>query len=444
MKKNVYIFGLGYVGYPLMLILANKRSHNKNLFNVTGIELSKKKIDNLYSFKQKGNLPFDTTDRKLIRLARTKVSRNIKIYKESEIDKIDGTILICVNFDGLQKLNQLKNFFKKISSKMKKSSLLIIESTLIPGTCEKILYPIIKKELKKRKIGMKNFSFGYSYERIMPGNDYVNSIINNFKSISGINEQSKKKISSFYKLFLNYKKFPITEFNKISECEAAKIMENSYRALNISFIDEWNKFSLINKLNLKKIINSIKIRKTHSNIMRPGIGVGGYCLTKDPMFAEISSKEIFKSKSYFPLSKMSVSINNQMPNFCFEYIKKKIKGLKKKKILIIGTAYKSNVSDTRYSPSISLIKIFKKKGYKITNIDPLVNLKKFLEIYPNKIKYFDLVIFSVPHKYLQKININMFKKQTIVFDLDYVLNEKQIHKFQKNKIKVYSLGDYSD
>ena len=147
MKKNVYIFGLGYVGYPLMLILANKRSHNKNLFNVTGIEVSKKKIDNLYSFKQKGNLPFDTTDRKLIRLARTKVSRNIKIYEESEIDKIDGTILICINFDGLQKLNQLKNFFKKISSKMKKSSLLIIESTLIPGTCEKILYPIIKKEL---------------------------------------------------------------------------------------------------------------------------------------------------------------------------------------------------------------------------------------------------------------------------------------------------------
>ena len=67
-----------------------------------------------------------------------------------------------------------------------------------------------------------------------------------------------------------------------------------------------------------------------------------------------------------------------------------------------------------------------------------------MEIYPNKIKYFDLVIFSVPHKYLQKININMFKKQTIVFDLDYVLNEKQIHKFQKNKIKVYSLGDFSD
>ena len=141
---------------------------------------------------------------------------------------------------------------------------------------------------------------------------------------------------------------------------------------------------------------------------------------------------------------MSVSINNQMPNFCFEYIKKKIKGLKKKKILIIGTAYKSDVSDTRYSPSISLIKIFKKKGYKITNIDPLVNFKDYLEIYPNKIKYFDLVIFSVPHKYLQKININMFKKQTIVFDLDYVLNEKQIHKFRKNKIKVYSLGDFSD
>ena len=102
-------------------------------------------------------------------MARTKVSRNIRIYEESEVDEIDGTILICINFDGLQKLNQLKHFFKNIF-KMKKGSLLIIESTLIPGTWKNSL-SYSKKRIKKKKIGMKNFSFGYSYERIMPGND---------------------------------------------------------------------------------------------------------------------------------------------------------------------------------------------------------------------------------------------------------------------------------
>ena len=444
MKKKINIFGLGYVGYPLMLILANKKLKGKSLYDVTGIEVSEqKKIEIELSINNK-ILPFDTTDNKLIRYSKNNLSKTIKILSKDKIDKIGGIILICINFDGPKKISELKFFFNNLSRKVQENSTIIIESTLIPGTCEKILYPIIKKQFKKRNLNINKLSFGYSYERIMPGDNYVNSITENYKNISGINNFSKRNILKFYKTFLNYKKFPISEFSKITECETAKIMENSYRALNIAFIDEWNKFSHINKLNLKKIINSIKVRNSHSNIMRPGIGVGGYCLTKDPMFGQIAGEMIFKKKTLFPLCKASIKINKQMPNFCFNYINQKVKDLKNKKILIIGSAYKSDVSDIRHSPSINLARQFYIKKFNTTNIDPMVNKKVFLKTYPKKLKLYDIIIFSVPHKYFKKIKYSSFNSKTIIFDIDYVLNDLQIKNFTNRKIKIFQMGDYSE
>ena len=98
-----------------------------------------------------------------------------------------------------------------------------------------------------------------------------------------MNTASKKKCSNFLKTFINSKKYKLTEFNNLTECEASKILENSYRAINIAFIDEWTKFAPKLKIDLLKIINAIKLRPTHSNLMKPGIGVGGYCLTKTPI-----------------------------------------------------------------------------------------------------------------------------------------------------------------
>ena len=444
MKKNVYIFGLGFVGYPLMLLLANTKGKQKNLYNLTGVEASSEKRRKLSNFLKKGELPFITSDNKLKLLAKSKSSKKIKIVEHKELNEIQGIIIICINFDGLSKLNNLKKFFSNLCEKVRINSTIIIESTMIPGTCENILYPILKSKLKKKKINLNNVYFGFSYERIMPGNHYIDSIKNNFKSISGINKKSEDKIKRFYKTFLNYRNFPIYSFKKIVECETAKVMENSYRAVNISFIDEWNKFAEKNNLNLKDIIDSIKIRKSHSNLMRPGIGVGGYCLTKDPKFAEISSKKIFKKTVAFPLSKKALNINNKMPLFCFEFILSKMRSLKNKNILILGSSYKSDVSDVRLSPSIKLCEIMKKKKVNFINIDPLVNKNEFFKIYPKQLKKFDIVIFSVPHKFFKNFKINFVSRRTTIFDLDYVLNTYQIKNLKRNKVRVYSLGDYSE
>ena len=147
----------------------------------------------------------------------------------------------------------------------------------------------------------------------MPGKNYFNSIVNINRCYSGINKLSEKKCEKFLKSFINTKDFPLYKLDKISECEASKILENSYRALNIAFIDEWTKYSNNIGINLNKILDGIKMRATHQNIMRPGLGVGGYCLTKDPEFAKISSDYIFRSKENFPLTSSSIKINKRMP-----------------------------------------------------------------------------------------------------------------------------------
>ena len=128
-----------------------------------------------------------------------------------------------------------------------------------PGTCDKIIIPIFKKILK-RNLPVKDVFLTYSFERIMPGKDYINSIKNNLRCYSAINQSAEKRLISFSS-FIKTSKYPLQKFDKFIECETSKIIENSYRALNIAFIDEWTKFSLANNLNLNKILKTIRMRK---------------------------------------------------------------------------------------------------------------------------------------------------------------------------------------
>ena len=174
-----------------------------------------------------------------------------------------------------------------------------------------------------------------------------------------MNIKSKKKCFNFLKTFINTKKYKLTEFNNLTECETSKILENSYRAINIAFIDEWTRVASKLDIDLLKIINAIKSRPTHSNIMKPGIGVGGYCLTKDPDFINYSLKNIYKSKYKFPIVNSSIKINKEMPKTSFEYLK--LKTELKGKILICGLTYKEDTSDTRNSPTLDLVRLLEKK-----------------------------------------------------------------------------------
>ena len=207
-----------------------------------------------------------------------------------------------------------------------------------PGFIDNILLPIFKVELKKRKIEYNSVYLSYSYERVTPGKNYINSIINGYRVYSGINKNSKKECRNFLEKIINSNKYPLTELENITAAEIAKTMENSYRAVNIAFIEEWTILSEKLNINLKKIIDTIKLRPTHRNMMYPGFGVGGYCLTKDPLLPESSAKYIFKNKNLkFKFSKLAIKTNNSMPIRSFKLINSNLKNrINNKKILLKG------------------------------------------------------------------------------------------------------------
>ncbi len=445
-KETVSVIGLGFVGFPMACILASK----KDFFDVIGIDkdIEKIKKEKIEALKKNANL-FEDKDlnkicQRVINKDRIHFSNNLKDIEKSDV------VIICVNFDlkmnKLRQLKKLKFFFSNLSKFLKKKSMVLIETTLPPGTCNKIILPVIKQSLSKRKIRIGDISFSYAFERVMPGKFYSRSITDNHKCYAGKDKISEEKCKKFLKKYINFKNYPLFKFDNLLDCETAKILENSYRAINIAFIDEWTKFSLENNINLNRIIDAIKLRNSHNNIMRPGLGVGGYCLTKDPKFINFSARSIFKKKTIFPITNSSLKINKNMIFSSIKFISSKIKSLKNKKILILGAAYKDNVSDTRESPSIILSKELKKNKIKFVLHDPITSIsdnkkygiKKQLPIFEK----FDLILFCVKHNYYGKINYKKFSRKPFYFDLNCVLNKKQIKYLLKNNYKIEVLGGF--
>ncbi len=312
--------------------------------------------------------------------------------------------------------------------------MLIIQSTLPPGTTDKILEPLIKKNLKKR--GIKKFYLSHSFERITPGKDYYSSMKNVERVIGAKNEISLKITKKIFRNIFNLDSNKIIKFDSPSESETCKIIENSYRATNIAFIEEWRKFCSKNNLDLEKILSSIRQRKTHNNIMRSGIGVGGYCLTKDPLFAKASSQQVLQEKFDFPLSSKAVEVNQKMTFDVMSEIRDKFnKKIFGKNVLLIGVSYREDTNDTRYSPAEGVFNFFKKMRCKTSFYDPIVNYWDFTDSYSiekSDLKKFDVYVFLIKHQSFKKLNIP-FKKKSLILDLNHVLEGNKRLRISKSK-----------
>ena len=440
-EENVCVIGLGFVGLPMSIVISNSRFKN-TYFKVYGLEKKTKRGNQIIDDINNGNFNLNCEDKILEKkfYSSWKKKKLIPTFNKDVLN-ICKTILISVNFENFEnKFSNLIEITKNIFTLAQPNSVIIYETTFVPGTFEKILLPLIKKITSKRGLSLNNFYIGYSYERVMPGDNYYNSIYNNFRVFSAINKISKHRIRNFFSKIINIKRFPLTELNTITECEVAKILENSYRATNIAFIDEWTKYSNSLNLNLLRIIHSIKKRNSHKNIMLPGLGVGGYCLTKDPYFIKLSQK-LFKIKSNeFPMIDLAMKINSAMPKTSLNFILKKVDLKKIKNILILGLSYKGEVGDARNSQSVTLINLIKKINKKVDLTIHDFYIDKYSE--PKILKNlgkFDLILLCTNHKKYSKEKFENLKKNTIIFDLNNVLSDKQILKIQK-KSKIYVLG----
>jgi UDP-N-acetyl-D-glucosamine dehydrogenase len=455
-KKNICIQGMGFVGAAMLANLSTvKNKEGDFLFNIQGVDTSSDEGKRRINSINEGKFPFEISDEKIIQsiynahlTKRVSASYDTLAYAEADM------IIIDVNFDqdefnkGIRKSSFLKAI-RQIANNMKPNVFILIETTVPPGTSEEIVIPEIKKILKKRNIADNKFLYAHSYERVMPGLNYLDSIKNYWRVYAGMNKRSSKMCKEFLEKFIDTKNFPLTELPSIKSSELAKVLENTYRAVTISLMDEWGKFSEKIGVDLFQVTEAIKMRPTHSNIRVPGLGVGGYCLTKDPIFGKISADNIYKIPNInFPVSSLAVDINKNMPNHAADVLINKYKGqLKNKKLLLMGVSYIAEVGDTRNSPSEIFYRKVVKQGAIVDCHDPYVNYWNELDInilkkLPNFEKY-DAVILAVAHKFylgLNYINLLVKNDRTILFDTNGILSKVEVDKIKNKKIQLLTIG----
>ena len=440
----------------MSVLIASTQKKKKTLFNVYGLEQKTERGLEIIKELNEGKFITKNTDKKLkFILKNLKKKKNFYATYNPKVISKSNVVLCNVNSDLIKSPKKiswisktLKNAIVTIGKYLPEKSLLIIETTVPPGTCEKFVMPLLKKEFLKRKLNPSNIMLAHSFERVMPGENYLDSIKNYWRVYAANNNLAAKKCELFYKKIINTKKYKLTRLKSLTDSEFCKILENTYRAVNIAFIDEWSRLAEKINVDMFEVIKAIKYRKTHSNIMKPGFGVGGYCLTKDPLFGYISASKLFKKKNIkFPITSMAVKVNDKMPISSINILRNEFKTLKNKTIGIMGITYRENVGDYRYSPANFFAKEISKKGGKILAYDPMVKIwKDYNNLDVSRmfnVSKVDAIILTVPHESFKKINYSKLiknKKKLLILDSFNILNDKQINQINNKKCKIISIG----
>tara|TARA_B100000674_G_C37924442_1_gene954863 strand:+ start:360 stop:1847 length:1488 start_codon:yes stop_codon:yes gene_type:complete len=460
-KKIVVVQGLGFVGAVMSLVCANSISED---YAVIGIDILSE--DSYWKIKSinEGVFPIIAEDPLINEFyKKTKEKKNFYATFDPSAYKFADVVIIDINLD-VQKESSLdfsledfdvdmtnfKDAIRTVGENCKKDALILVETTVPPGTCEKIIKPIIEEEFSKR--GIENeFKLGHSYERVMPGPDYINSIREYPRVYSGINEISANAVELFLKSIIDTNICNLTRLEHTNATEMAKVLENSYRAMNIAFAVEWSRYAEEAGVDLFSVVNAIRVRDTHSNLMYPGIGVGGYCLTKDPLLASWSRETLFKAKNNLGMSVESVSTNDQMPRYAYERMINIYGDVKDKTIILLGISYRGDVGDTRFSPVEGLYKMITNSGAKVFLHDPFLsfwpeqNIKVESDLNTVLSKKPNMIIISSGHSIYKKdetVNKILKLDNLDIYDTLGLFSKKQIETLtKKHNLSILGRGD---
>jgi UDP-N-acetyl-D-glucosamine dehydrogenase len=278
---------------------------------------------------------------------------------------------------GHAEISALEESFKVIGEKINPDCLVLIETTVPPGTTEYVAYPHIKKAFRNRGIQVEPL-LSHSYERVMPGKNYVSSVRDFWRVCSGLNMESRNRVTQFLSDVLNVEKFPLTVLDKPIESETCKIVENSYRATILAFMDEWSQFAETNGVDIIKVINAIKIRPTHNNMIFPGPGIGGYCLPKDGGLGLWAYKHLMGFENdIFKITPEAININDTRALRAAQLARDALRNMGKivaaSKITVLGASYREDVGDTRYSGSEIIVRKLTEMGAEVLAHDPYVD-----------------------------------------------------------------------
>ena len=457
-EKIVVVQGLGFVGAVMALVVANSKEN----YTVIGVDLPSEAHYWKIASLNEGIFPIESSDSKITTYyENAKKKNNFFATSLEEAYQYANIVIVDINLDVQKQQNSnkelldydvslegFKHAMRSIANWCQEDVLVLVESTVPPGTCKLVVEPIFKEIFHKRALDLE-YSIGHSYERVMPGPGYIDSITNFFRVYSGIDEKSADATEKFLKTIISTEEYPLTRLANTTASEMGKVLENSYRAMNIAFVEEWGKFAESADVNIYEVIDAIKLRPTHNNLMRPGLGVGGYCLTKDPLLASWSSKNLFGG-DLLRVSERAVQINDQMPLHAFQLIRSNLGDLNNKRALMLGVSYLNDVGDTRYTPSELLYDKLIAEGVTIDLHDFFIPFweEKGITVSTSLsdllVNNYDFIILCVGHK-AYKENVELLKflmsKEHVIFDVNGVLNKNMIEQLRNKKLRILGRGD---
>lgn len=280
---------------------------------------------------------------------------------------------------GEAEMAALEATLKTIGEKIAPHCLVLIETTVAPGTTEIVALPILKRAFRARGIASEPV-LAHSFERVMPGREYVKSIRDFWRVCSGCNGEAKSRVIKFLSEVLNVEEYPLTVLDRPIESETTKIVENSYRATILAFLNEWSMFAERNGVDLIKVVNAIKVRPTHSNIIFPGPGIGGYCLPKDGGLGYWAYGHILgfeDADNIFKISTAAIDVNDTRGLHVAELTRDALRNMGRyiagARILLAGASYREDVGDTRYSGSELVARKLTEMGAEVSVHDPYVD-----------------------------------------------------------------------
>jgi len=275
---------------------------------------------------------------------------------------------------GSADMAALEATMKTLGKKIRPECLVLIETTVAPGTTEFVAWPILKKAFKARGINSEPL-LSHSFERVMPGRQYVSSIRDFWRVCSGCSEPARVRVEKFLREVLNTEQFPLTVMDRPIESETTKIVENSYRAAILAFLDEWSVFAERNGVDLIKVIKAIKMRPTHSNMIFPGPGIGGYCLPKDGGLGYWAYKHLLGfDDDIFKITTAAIDINDtrglRAATLTRDALRNMGRYIAGANVLLCGASYRQDVADTRYSGSEIVVRRLTEMGAEMRVHDP--------------------------------------------------------------------------
>lgn len=402
--KKICVLGLGYIGLPTSLLFAI--NGNK----VIGVDVNEHIVKTI----NKRKVPFK--EEGLEELFKKAFDSN-NFYANTKVENAD-VFLIAVptpldNEAKLADLKYVKSAANMIYPFLRKGNLVIIESTIPPATSEKVVVPILEKSGLKVNL---DFDIVHCPERAIPGNT-IYEMIHNDRIIGGLNNRSAEFAKELYSCYVKGN-FHLTD---IRTAEICKLMENTYRDINIALANEFAQIADECGIDVWKAIE-LANKHPRVNILKPGPGVGGHCIAIDPWFLRENS-----SKSR--IISLSREINDSMPNYVISKVKEMLNGVHQPMITVFGVAYKGNVDDCRETPALKILKLAEKEGFSIKIYDPHVNKFEYpLSDLNTAVKETDCIVVVTDHidfKYIDPAKIANLVRNKNILDTRNILDHSQ-------------------